>query len=168
MPNVKPKFLVLFLVVPLACFGQELWHGTRYGMSKAKLQALFGPRLKAVTDSTSYVAYTLRDPERICGADFEVSFVFYEGGLTMVNLESQSGNPGGAIGQCVLNQSIAKWGNPYWVVKVPARFTGSPAEGADGSDYWFKYRRFSKGRLVLHINPKRVVIDYQRKAFGYD
>lgn len=164
LTNFKAKCLIVFLAVQITCLGQELWHGTRHGMSKAKLQALFGTQLAEKTNPRSFVAYTsLRDSEHICGADFEVSFAFLEGRLSVVDLESQSGNPGGAIGQCVLNQYIAKWGNPYRVEKIPAIYTGS---NGDGADYWFKYRRFSRGRLVLHVNPKRVMISYFREAYN--
>src|SRR5262249_36207520 len=115
MTNLRAKCLTAFLVFPIACFGQQLWHGTHYGMSKAKLQQRFGARLKEENNYT----LSLQDPERICEADFKVDFRFNNDRLSFVDLESQSGNPGGGIGECILNQFIAKYGLGcfHWHVK---------------------------------------------------
>src|ERR1700683_2634123 len=117
----KAKRLVLFLVLPLTGFGQQLWQGTRSGMSKLELQALFGARLKTATQDPS-VPYILREPETICGADFEVYFIFDGDRLTEVRLDSDYlGDPGIGIGQCVLKRFTTKYGRSYWVLKSPAK-----------------------------------------------
>lgn len=144
------KLIVLLLASSLGCPGQQLWGGARYGMSRAQLSKLFGAQLKAGNNS-SY--YTLDRPERFCGADFQVDFTFFyepNKGLAVVSLESRSGNPGGAIGRCVLDELTAKQGHPRGTTTI------------EGEEYWFGHW-LSRERTSLYIRPNRVVINYAHR-----
>jgi hypothetical protein len=144
---------LIFLVLSSACFGQELWNGTRYGMSVGELQKLFGSRLKP--DLRRPDIYSLT--EHFCRADFGVYFHFPvpDKGLDWIDFESLSGNAEGAIGECVLAQLTAKFGHPQLKERQES--------GAEYRRvYWFGHRS-SKQWEVLTIQDKRVNIHYQRE-----
>ena len=145
----------ILLVLSSACFGQQLWNGTRFGMSKDELEKLFGSRLELDRRLGLSRDYMLNTPEHFCGGDFEVGFIFFDkprNRLAWVYFESLSGNPDGIIGKCVLRELTKELGSPK-IVGTP-----TPEDG----EYWF-HRLFSKRWTVLYIQPKRVVIHYGSK-----
>jgi len=149
--NFMNKAITLFLLFTSASFGQEFWNGARYGMSKAELETLFGSRLRVDRRLGLARDYMLATPEHFCGGYFEVGFIFFDEpgkGLAWVYLESQSGNPDGIIGQCVLRQITVQFGHPK--ATIPER-----------GEYWF-HHAFSRRWTVLWVQPKRVVIHYGR------
>ena len=150
----------MFAIVPtlatlglsVACAGQEIWHGARFGMSRGELEKLFGAHLKP----NGQWSYKLDGDEHICGADFEVKFNLTgppKDGLVSVLLESRVDNWDEVVGKCVLDQFIVKLGRPVKVMD----YTYPSGE----KDYWFG-NWFVKGGTVLYIGPKRIVIRYSR------
>src|ERR1700694_3925730 len=115
------KLLSVLFILSSASFGQELWNGTRYGMSKAELEKLFDGRLKATANGNRDYVLTMAPwaggadrPEHFCDSDFQVTFVFFderERALAWVGLESLSGeNPD--VGACALRQLTTQFGSP--------------------------------------------------------
>jgi hypothetical protein len=150
------KVSILFLAFSVVCVGQPLWHGTRWGMSRAELEKLFGTRLKA---GDGQFGFNLYGDEQICGADFKVVFGFFnrspaEGDrLGSVSLFSRSSDANGVIGKCVLDQFTAKLGSPLKVMDSLV------VKGE--KEYWFGNWFVKKG-TVLYIGPTRVVISISR------
>jgi len=155
------KLLSVLFILSSPSFGQELWNGTRYGMSKAEVEKLFDGRLKA--NEYGNWAYVLTmvpwvggadTPEHFCDSDFQVTFFFdeREKGLAGVGLESLSGeNPD--VGACAVRQLTIQFGRPTdW---------SSPA--APGVHWYWFHRLFSRPWIVLCVQPHRVTISYGRQ-----
>jgi hypothetical protein len=79
-----PRVAIL-LLLSSACFGQQLWNGTRFGMSKDELEKLFGSRLELDRRLGLLRDYMLNTPEHFCGGDFEVGFLFSDKALASVS-----------------------------------------------------------------------------------
>ncbi len=80
----RSRLLYFALLAVSTCFGQELWNGARYGMSKQELGRLFPGRIKdapykrdAVLESVPWTG-GVDTPEHFCGSDFAVFFVFFD------------------------------------------------------------------------------------------
>lgn len=120
-------------------------------MSKAEVDKLVGPHLKQGISRSSFY---LDSFEQTCGAEFRVDFHFFDEdsdkkGLGSVSLESQSGNPNGTIGNCVMSQLTAELGKPQ-------------TDKRNGPGFWWFGHRFFGARTTLFISPSRVFIGHER------
>jgi len=155
--NLKVVFLILALSP--GCFGQQFWRGTRYGMSKPQLKALFRAKLTPESKSQKGDAYSsLTMSESFCGGEFEARFIFIPiksvDQVMGVQLSTGSNNTAGTIGECVLMQYIAAYGDPLTI-----------KDGFPGKRYMF-----AKGSTVveLMISPETdfVFIKYGSRVRG--
>ncbi len=118
MDSVKAVLLLVLLCS--AGSAQTFWSGTRPGMGKKQVKALFGRDLKVEQTKSEpgyegYTAYTMK--REFCGGVFEVGFVFQAKAdkLISVTLVTGSNNSGGRIGDCVVRRYIADFGEPVEV-----------------------------------------------------
>jgi hypothetical protein len=150
------KNLILLLVLSSVCFGQRLWNGTRYGMSAAELEKLFGSRLKHDPRPGFEREYTLGTPEHFCGGDFSVDFVFLDEldtRLSYVSLREPRAK--GAVGKCVLEQLAAELGQPKAIPPLP----GSGHDPTECCEYWFHKRLSNRWTIVL-LHAESIIINY--------
>lgn len=117
-------------------------------MSEAEVRELFGTRLKETPWPGIFFVDML---EHYCGGDFEVQLNFFANpnkGLASVYLENRTGNPGGVIGNCVLDDITKKLGHPRTRKQI------------DGEEYSFG-KQSSNLHTTLYTLTHRVVIIYE-------
>ncbi len=136
------------LCLPLS--GQQFWGGTKFGMTKSQIKALFGNQVTVGSTPADQGGAALEMDHSFCGTTFHVAFGFKSGspGLTGVLLSNADVEKGAQIGRCALREYTAAYGKP---INVEERYPGSASATITST--------FAKGDTVVEVETSRTLTE---------